>query len=412
MTTKRWWPQHLLLGWLNLVLTAPIIYLYVGLPLVLRQQGWSGTEIGLLQLAGLPAMLKFILATPVDRYRLGRSSYRNWALLLGSGYAVALLIFAAHDLQNTPRPLLFALAVLVNLLGVWADVPVNALAIRILPPGERIRAGAVRSAATSLGAIGGGGVMLLIHARLGWAWPFRVLALGLLGGMLLVPLLRTMTPVQADEIGPKQVDWRQWPGYFATAQRRVWAVLVLLYFPFIGSAWLYLKPLLLDQGFAAERVAMLVGIAGGVLGALASLGAARITRLVQARVALPLFAFGNLVALLLLIAALGLQLGPQILVVAALTVALAMGASAGLVFGLMMEHTRPSLDALDYGIQSSLFIAARTCVPLLAGILLDRFGYVGMLSGLLLGVGIALALAWSQRERVCGASHNLAASQR
>ena len=52
-----WWPQQLLLGWLNLALTVPLIYLYIGLPLVMRQNGWSGTQIGLMQLAGLPAML-------------------------------------------------------------------------------------------------------------------------------------------------------------------------------------------------------------------------------------------------------------------------------------------------------------------------------------------------------------------
>lgn len=82
-----WWPQQLLLGWLNLALTAPLIYLYIGLPLVMRQNGWSGTQIGLMQLAGLPAMLKFLFATPVDRYRLGQASYRNWTLLLMLCYA-------------------------------------------------------------------------------------------------------------------------------------------------------------------------------------------------------------------------------------------------------------------------------------------------------------------------------------
>jgi len=45
---QHWWPQHLLLGWMNLVLIAPVIYLYVGLPLILRQHDWSGTQIGLL----------------------------------------------------------------------------------------------------------------------------------------------------------------------------------------------------------------------------------------------------------------------------------------------------------------------------------------------------------------------------
>ncbi|WHL26957.1 hypothetical protein QJS63_20360 [Pseudomonas juntendi] len=49
----------------------PSIYLMFGLPLVMRQYGWSGTEIGLFQLAGLPAVFKFLMAVPVQRVRLG-----------------------------------------------------------------------------------------------------------------------------------------------------------------------------------------------------------------------------------------------------------------------------------------------------------------------------------------------------
>ncbi|WP_175612056.1 hypothetical protein [Marinobacterium stanieri] len=39
---RSWWPQQLLIGWLNLVLTAPIIYLFVGLPLVINRPAATG----------------------------------------------------------------------------------------------------------------------------------------------------------------------------------------------------------------------------------------------------------------------------------------------------------------------------------------------------------------------------------
>ena len=50
---------QVLFGWLNLALAIPSIYLMFGMPLVMRQYGWSGTEIGLFQLAGLPAVFLF-----------------------------------------------------------------------------------------------------------------------------------------------------------------------------------------------------------------------------------------------------------------------------------------------------------------------------------------------------------------
>ena len=55
MNRRRLIGLHVLFGWLNLALAVPGIYLMFGMPLVMRQYGWSGTEIGLFQLAGLPA---------------------------------------------------------------------------------------------------------------------------------------------------------------------------------------------------------------------------------------------------------------------------------------------------------------------------------------------------------------------
>lgn len=397
---RSWWPQQWALAWLNLALIAPIIYLYVGLPLVMREQGWTGTQIGLLQLAGLPAILKFLMATPIDRYRLGRANYRNWAMVLVLCYAASLLALAAHDLASTPRWLLFLLAVLVNLLGTWADVPVNALAIQILPESERLRAGALRSAATSVGAIVGGGIMLLIQTRMGWAWPFWLLVLGLFAGVLLVALLRSSPSAPATDSMPVRAGWREWRGYFAVPQHRLWAVLLLLYVSFIGAAWVYLKPLLLDHGFAPQQIALIVGVGGGLVAAVSSLAASRLTRMLGTRVALPLFSLASVGAVGALAVTIGVQGPPGAYIAAAMAVALAMGAAAGLVFGLMMYHTRSGLAALDYGIQSSLFIIARTLVPLAAGVLLDRYGYGGMLAGLLAGLTLALAASLYSRDRI------------
>lgn len=401
---RSWWPQQLLLGWLNLMLTAPAIYLFVGLPLVMRQNGWSGTDIGLIQMAGLPAMLKFVLATPVDRWRLGQqeSSYRNWAIVLGLGYAGALLLLGMHDLRDTPYALLFALAMLVSLFGTWADVPVNALAIRILPESERMRAGAIRSAATSLGAIVGGGLMLILQTRLGWAWPFYVLALGMLSAVMLVPLLKPRegeTSIASPAIATR-AGLREWLDWFAIPQHRIWAILLVLYYPLIGAVWVYLKPLMLDQGFAPQWISMIVGVVGGLVAAISSMAGSWISRRSGARAALPLFAVCNLLALGVLAGAVVFDLGANALIAATMIVALMMGASAGLVFGLMMYHTRAGLSALDYGIQSSLFVIGRTMAPMLAGVLLDAGGYPGMLASLMIGLGLVTLLAWVTRSNI------------
>ena len=84
MTRSRLLGLQLLFGWMNLVLAVPSIYLMLGMPLVMRQHGWSGTEIGLFQLAALPAIFKFLFAVPVQRVRLGRGHFVHWLLLLSA----------------------------------------------------------------------------------------------------------------------------------------------------------------------------------------------------------------------------------------------------------------------------------------------------------------------------------------
>lgn len=389
------WPLQLLLGWVNFAMTAPLIYLYLGLPLVMRQHGWSGTEIGLFQLAGLPAVLKFVLGAPVDRWARGAPGYRRWSLVLMAGYAASLIGLACLGIEQAGFVPLFALAMLASLLGTWADAPVNALAIRCLPAEERQRAGIIRSAASSLGAVVGGGVMLMLQARAGWALPFWALSGGLLLAALGLWLIPRATLAQADGVQARQVGVGQWLAYFSSTERRRWVVMLMLYFPFIGAAWVYLKPLLLDQGLPPEQVALVAGVLGGVVGAVGSALGGHLARRSGLQRALPACALAGVAALVALAGTVASGAGVPWLVACTLLLALVMGASAGLLFGMMMNHTRAGLTAVDYGLQSSLFVLTRTLVPMLAGILLDRLGYLGMLAGLILCM--AGVWAWSRR---------------
>ncbi|WP_439888404.1 MFS transporter [Pseudomonas sp. MBLB4123] len=388
--------RQALFGWLNFALALPSIYLLLGLPLVMRQHGWSGTDIGLFQLAGLPAVFKFLLALPVERWRFSGGHYRGWALLLCLLLAATLALIGRQELLGN-RGLLFVLALCAGVLATWADIPVNALAIKLLPESERMRAGAIRSAALFLAAIAGGGLMLLVHERWGWQAPFLLMAAALLLGAALLPLLGEAAPAPPAAC-PGTAPGDGWRGYFEQPGARLWTFLLLLSFPFVGACWLYLKPLLLDQGMPAERVAWLAGVGGGVIGALASVASARLIRLIGAAQAMPLFTGFALLALASLTAAVWLGAGTLGLVVGAALVAAAMGAISALVFGLMMFFTRQQRQAADYGLQASLFVVSRLAVPVLAGVALDRLGYTGMLLGLTLAMLGVAGLALGSRQ--------------
>lgn len=385
--------RHMLFGWINFALTAPAIYLWLGLPLVMRQQGWSGAEIGLFQLAGLPAAFKLFLALPIERWRPGRSPYLHWAWLTGGGYLLALLSLATLG-ADTHKAILFALTFLAALCATWADIPVNALAIKLFPPEERPRAGGVRSAATFAGAVVGGGAMLLLQQAYGWAAPFLFLSACLVAGLGLLGFVQEDGDVSCSR---RSAPLAVWYGFFRQAGAGIWTVTLLGYFPFVAAAWIYLKPLLLDSGFPATEVAWIAGVGGGALGALASFTAGFVPRTLVPRV-LPLSAGTNALALVLLAAAAGYGTETW-LVAAAAFLAVAMGVASTLAFALMMEFARDGWRAADYGLQASLFTLARIAVVLPAGLLLDRLGYPGMLAALAIAA-LAFALLISARRRL------------
>lgn len=388
----RW--HQFVFGLLGLALAAPSVYLMLGLPLLMRQQGWSGTEIGLFQLAGLPAVFKLALAWPVERWRPAGQPYSRWTLLLGIAYLFTLLALAAVGVE-TPKAVLFALILACSVLATWADIPVNALAIKMLPASERLRAGGVRSAALFAAAILGGGAMLLLEQALGWAAPFLAMSALLLLALMLIGSLKEAAagnPAGESSSPPPTLG-----GFFRQPGAWPWVALLLAYFPFVATAWIYLKPLLLDQGFPASQVAWIAGIGGGSLGALSSLATARLVSRETLPRALPLSALGNFLVLGLLAGVVWQAAGPAWLVAAACLLAIAMGVTSSLAFGLMMDFSRQYRQAVDYGLQASLFALGRLAVPPVAGMLLDTYHYPGMLLALTLAAFVVVLLTGAQR---------------
>ncbi len=326
----------------------------------------------------------------------GRSRYRTWALALGLAYAVVLLALGWQQLL-AERLWLFGLAFAAALAATWADVPVSALAIRLLPPEERMRAGGVRAAALSLGAIVGGGAMLLVQARWGWRAPFLCLAGALALGALLLAWVVRREPDEAP--GPPQRSAptglaAQVRGYGAQPGAWHWTLVLVSYFPFIGTAWFYLKPLMLDHGFAPAQAAWLAGLGGGVVAAVSAAASPLLTRRLGTARALPLYAGLNAAALALL---------------AAVVAAGAHGRHGrgraggghghGDVFGLRVrlhDAVRPAtLTGLRLRTAGQPVRGQPHARALAAGVALDAAGAAAMLAGLALAAG--LAWWWARR---------------
>lgn len=389
MVIKSRWSVNACIAGFNLVLVVPSIYLWLGLPLVLRQHDWNGTEIGLFQLAGLPVVLKGLMAWPIDKGPIFAGRYKAWTLFLIVSLVLLLCLIAA-DATLLERPSrLFMLALFAGLLASWADVPLNALLIRSLPRQEQMRAGAWRSSATFLGAIVGGGLLLVAQTQWGWAAPFLLMATGLVCSLVVLSLA-SFPPAQLDKekalihsLEPRSTapalsgSW--WRGFYAQPGALRWSFLLLTWFPCIGAAWFYLKPMLLDYGFPAGQVAWSVGVGGGLIGALASLLGGGMSRRIGEFETLRCASLVSVASLFLMAFSTLINVSGYWLLIGAAAIACAMGLVSAVAFGAMMSYVRPQTYALDYGYQAGLFALGRLLIFALAGALLDQQGYTGLL---------------------------------
>lgn len=179
--------KYVLLGSLWFTQMVPMGFLLTGVPTILRQQGRSLEEIGLVGLVALPWALKFLWAPVVDIYGSRRfGHYRSWIVLLQSLLVLALCLTAQFELKTSYHTLL-ALFTLICLISATQDIATDALAVNLLAVEERGWANGMQMAANFLGSIVGGGLMLVLYSRWGWRWSLLLVAL-----LVALPLLAVL----------------------------------------------------------------------------------------------------------------------------------------------------------------------------------------------------------------------------
>jgi RhtX/FptX family siderophore transporter len=195
LTTR---PKMVLLGSLYLSQGLPFGFLTQAVPVLLRQEGVSLTRIGDTSLLMLPWLLKFLWAPTVDHRwsaRVGRR--RSWILPL---QGLTILTLGALAFANPAHaiPLLLAATFVTALLASTQDIATDGLAVSVLSDAERGLGNGIQVAGYRLGMVFGGGVLLVVFARVGWSASFLGMA-GLLA-LATLPVLGWREPAEVEPL--------------------------------------------------------------------------------------------------------------------------------------------------------------------------------------------------------------------
>lgn len=235
---------------------------FQAVPAIMRSSGADLQMIGLVSLTMLPWALKFLWAPMVERYRQPAAAPRRTrhVVIVGQGLAAAALVAAAAIGPTHAGVLLLALG-LAAIAAATVDIACDAFAVETLSSRDRGWGNTAQVGGSYLGMMIGGGVFLILAARLDWT--SAVLAMAALLIILTVPFAFTTDAMSARRTQPPSLR-----AAFARPQMRIGLVVTALFDLGIRLGQPMLIPYLVDAGIDLETLGFLKG-AGGTMAAVA-----------------------------------------------------------------------------------------------------------------------------------------------
>ena len=383
------WRVLSVVGVLYAVQFIPAIFIFMALPIIMREAGHSATAIGLVQLVGLPYVLKFLWAPLIDKFALGKNRYKSWIAVLSAVHIAALLVLSLLDPAGPILPLFIVLLIAVTAVSTQ-DVAVDALAISLMRPQERAMGASFQSFGVYVAAVVGAFGFLQVFNQFGWAT-----ALWAQAALFAVPLLSLLLveePTRAANAPP--VNLKRIALFFMQPRMGRWlGLLATIRLPLIFAS-LPIRLMMVDEGMSTEEIALWFGlIAMSAAGSAALLFGPIMTKLPRL-LALNLVAMVNL-GVLILVCFLAASL-PDTIRYAIVVVWVAVALTDTLLLRGAMDKVRPESPGFDFSVQVALFTLLAMVANPVSGAIIDGSGYLAVFvaAALLALIPIAVLRWW------------------
>mgnify|MGYP001802244820 FL=1 len=365
----------------------PLMFVFLGVPIILRVEGHSAATIGLMQLALMPYLFKFLWSPLIDKYKLGRNRYKSWIWVLSILHVASLLALAMTDPTGNIT-LLFAALFMVTLSVSTQDVAVDALVISLIRPDERPIGATLQNIGGYTGAVIGGFGFLYLYNYLGWS-----VAILLQSILFLLPLF-SLRFVQEPERAPDapRGTFKEALRFFAQPRIGPWlGVLASMRLPLVLTI-LPMRLMMVDQGMSTEEIALWFGLfalsaAGG-----ASAVFGPLLRKLPRLTALYLAGILNIPALLVI--TYFVASFPDAIRYVVILTWVVMPIVDIVIYTGAMDRTRPGLAGFDFSMQIAIYAAAGMFAEPIIGVVIDNYGYLHAFLTTIPTALIPLAILW------------------
>jgi PAT family beta-lactamase induction signal transducer AmpG len=356
-----------------------------------RTRGVSLTEIGMMELLGLPWVAKPLWAPLVDRY----GDRRKWIAGCLVVLAVCLALHTTFPVSATPGVYVWAVLFAFTMASATQDIAIDAHTIAFLPRGEEGPANGIRVSAYRAATLFVGTFMLSAAGFLGWApaWLVSAAILLLLGAIVLrAPAAELVASERKLFLSPF-IRWFAKPGSIPTL------AFVLLYKLGDQAISPMIRPFWVDSGRSLQEIAWVsnaFGIGATIIGALIGGFWTMKLGLIRGLVVMGILqASSNLVYAV--VALTGAEKLP--LYGAGIWESFTQGLGTAAFLSLLMRLCDKEHAGVQYALLSALFSLARHVAGAASGWAADRLGFgTFALYTVLLSVPAFLLLPWVKRR--------------
>jgi MFS family permease len=359
--------------------TIPMSFFSTVIPVIMRQENFSLSTIGLLQLIKLPWVLKFLWSPVIDRYNRTVGDYKRW--IFSSELCYAAMILAVAFMHFTVNFHLIILFVMISFIAsATQDIATDALAALAFSRKDKSMVNSMQSMGSFGGTMIGSGLLLLLFKQIGWSSLLPCLALFVI--IALLPLFFNRTLVIHREERAEKVERARMADIFRFFTRRgigkQIGFLMLYYSAMIGTLAM-LRPYLVDLGYDIRQIGTMSGVFGTATGLVAAFAGGLVIRKIGRRHARILFA---VIILFTAFYFLFISAGPhpdiQLLYTGILLLWGSYGMATVLVYTVAMDCVRPGREGTDFTIQTVITHFSGICIAMLSGKIADLAGYRGL----------------------------------
>ncbi|MBO5080780.1 MAG: MFS transporter [Bacteroidaceae bacterium] len=355
--------------------TIPMSFFSTVIPVMMRQENFTLSAIGLLQLIKLPWIVKFLWSPIVDRHTATTGDYKRWIFSSELIYAILIFSVAMLDFKADFYTIL-TLIIISFVASATQDIATDALAVLSFSRKDKSMVNSMQSMGSFGGSMVGSGVLLLLFHQIGWNSLLPCLAVFVL--VMLLPLFFN----KGIQITPKLPQQRAKKAdvlYFFT-QQGIWkqiGFLFLYYSGLIGTLAM-VRPWLVDLGYSVKEIGMMSGVAGTFVGFISAFAGGMIIRKMGRWRARILFSVFVLMATLYFLGLSYTQPTTPLLYGGIFLLWGSYGMATIVVYTTAMDCVRPGREGTDFTIQTVITHLSGMIMAILSGRIADMTGYHGL----------------------------------